>query len=92
MELDADDNEYLLMLNEEKFTKGNFISKETDLERFLYNIFDQDYVSSFRRPSSQRSERKLFILKFESFAISISKYLPKIIKSILHRFIRNINQ
>lgn len=50
-EIDNDNDRYLKMLNEPIFVEENYIDNEMKrMEKFLYNIFDQEYEEAFRRP------------------------------------------
>lgn len=50
-EVDQNDEQYLKMLHAPAFKKENFIFAEREkVMRFLFNIFDQEYHSAFRRP------------------------------------------
>lgn len=49
--IDEDDDRYMEMINQPKFTNSNFLNDEINKMRiFLYNIFDKDYHDAFRRP------------------------------------------
>lgn len=49
--LDTHDDDYMEMLNEPAFRDEDCLNKiDKGLKTFLYNIFDQDYESAFRRP------------------------------------------
>jgi len=50
-EIDTNDDKYLEMLNQPVFNDPEYIGKTyKKLEQFLLNIFNQPYISAFRRP------------------------------------------
>ncbi|GHT85257.1 hypothetical protein FACS1894137_09300 [Spirochaetia bacterium] len=67
-EIDNNDELFLEMLNQNIFNDPQFIHNTiTGIEKFLLNIFNQDYEAAFRRP------RYFFIEDYEKKLILISK-------------------
>jgi len=87
VEIDQDDEKYIKMLNSIKFSNNNKIAREKELESFLLNVFDQAYILAFRRPRSQRSERKILFKRIEGKLITLYMLQPVFLKKIVRMFI-----
>ncbi|OON97919.1 MAG: hypothetical protein ATN32_05140 [Candidatus Epulonipiscium fishelsonii] len=83
--LDNNDDLYLQMINEPVFTENQLKNQnniENNIEKFLYNIFNQPVKKAFRRERFCKGKRYTDILKKQILAYKLLKMPLKIITKL----------